>query len=180
MGNTRLKLEGLKQVTVLYEYEGRAAQAVKRLKYDRITSLGSAMSDLLVSNLQTLILGEDVMVIPVPIHWTRRFHRGFNQSEHLCRSLPGSVICRGALKRRRATRPQVGLSGAERSQNLKGAFVAGAEVQGRHVLLVDDVLTTGHTAKECARTLLSAGALSVSALFFTGELLRTPASLDGQ
>jgi ComF family protein len=151
---------------VLYRYEERAAQAVRRLKYSRATTLAGFMSAEVRLGYDRLSLEPD-LVVPVPIHWSRRCNRGFNQAELLCDDLPW---VRGALVRVRRTRPQVGLSREERARNLDGAFLAMPVVSGQRVLLVDDVLTSGQTARECAKALRAAGAVEVGILAFCGEV----------
>ena len=127
------------------------------------------------------------VLVPVPLHWSRQFARGFNQAELLAHALaelsPGlrpyerahseralRLPVERMLRRVRDTGTQTVLSRGERLGNLRGAFALGrgalgrgAGVSGRHVLLVDDVLTTGATLDACARVLLSAGAASVTA-----------------
>jgi len=103
------------------------------------------------------------VVAPVPLHWTRRWRRGFNQSELLASALAGAVgaPCRnGMLRRTRPTPPQTQQTPAERRTNVRNAFrtPAGLALTGQTVLLVDDVLTTGATAHEAARALRQAGA----------------------
>lgn len=112
------------------------------------------------------LLGD--LLVPVPIHWTRLNARGFNQSERLAEALRGAVHAPGVLERVRATRPQVGLDRAERLENLRGAFRATSDVKGRRVIVVDDVMTSGGTANECARALKEAGAKSVALVAFAG------------
>lgn len=155
----------------LFEYEGGAAEAVKRLKYGCITPLATPMAELIYKSANKLGLSETDLIVPVPIHWSRRFQRGFNQAELLCERLTAEIVIPQTLRRIRATRPQVGLSSEDRSRNIRNAFRASPAVSGKRVLLVDDVLTTGSTASECARTLLAAGAVQVRGLFFAGEEL---------
>ena len=107
-------------------------------------------------------------LIPVPLHPQRRRERGFNQAESLCRLLgrrAGLPVWK-ALRRVRFTEPQARLGRDERLENLRGAFAAARRrpVSGAHVLLVDDVFTTGTTVDECARVLRKAGAASVRVL----------------
>jgi ComF family protein len=155
------------QATV-FDYRGRASQAVRRLKYDRRTSLAQKMSQCLYDRYNEI--GEAVdAVVPVPIHWSRRCQRGFNQSDLLCESFPREMVRPDLLRRVRATRPQVGLSHQERLENLTGAFRASAAAAGLTILLVDDVLTSGQTARECATALKDAGAAEVAILAFAGE-----------
>ncbi|MGB1466783.1 MAG: ComF family protein [Alcanivorax nanhaiticus] len=103
------------------------------------------------------------LICPLPVHWQRRWRRGFDQSERLAHLL--SQIWQrpvlSALVRQRATPHQQGLTRRQRQRNLRKAFRCQANVQGRHLVLVDDVMTTGSTAREASRVLLDAGAASV-------------------
>jgi len=162
--------EGLDFTCRLYRYEGRAAQAVTRLKYSRVTSISREMSRRVADFGQSLGLFDDSAVIPVPIHWSRRAQRGFNQAELLCEAMPLGIVQRDWLKRVRATKPQAGLSLEARQKNLSGAFMASPMVSGRSILLVDDVVTSGETAAACAKALYGAGATEVGILAFAGNL----------
>lgn len=152
----------------LYLYRGRAAEAVRRLKYERATALARPLADLIAAAAVELGLLSADLVVPVPIHWTRRFARGFNQAELLCEGFDPSIVDPLALRRIRATAPQVGLSPERRAQNLAGAFRATAAVAGKAVLLVDDVSTSGHTATETALAARAAGATHISVLTLCG------------
>jgi ComF family protein len=108
------------------------------------------------------------VVIPVPLHWWRRFRRGYNQAETVAAAVAAVLAVEHRprwLRRVRATKSQVGLSDSERRTNIRGAFRAArtARLAGATVLLVDDVLTTGATASEAAGALKAAGARSVYA-----------------
>lgn len=155
-------------VCSLYAYEGRAAQAVRRLKYSRATSLARPLSEWMLEGFERFGLAADA-VIPIPIHWSRRCLRGFNQAELLSERLPRDLVRPELLARVKATRPQVGLSRDERMRNLAGAFRASPTVRGLSVLLIDDVVTSGHTAAECASELRRCGATEVGVLALTGE-----------
>lgn len=108
------------------------------------------------------------LVIPVPLHWRRRWQRGYNQSALLaagvaeCLHLPWQNV----LRRRVYTPRQAGLSRHDRLRNLRGAFAVcrQAQVKGLSVLLVDDVFTTGSTLAECSRALIQAGVAEVNVL----------------
>jgi len=106
--------------------------------------------------------------VPVPLHPLRRRARGYNQSELIARALAAPTKTRvlPALSRVRNTSTQTHFDRKERMQNLRGAFLLrkNAGVSGMHLLLIDDVLTTGSTLDECARVLLAAGAAKVDAL----------------
>ncbi len=156
-------------VWAAFRYGGRAAQAVKRLKYERATSLGRPMAELLAASWRRSGLPDPHAVVPVPIHFLRRCSRGFNQSDLLADGFERGLVRPELLRRVRPTRPQVGLSREQRSRNLLGAFRASPAVAGLSVLLVDDVLTGGFTMRECARTLLEAGAANVAGLVFCVE-----------
>ena len=106
------------------------------------------------------------VVIPVPLHWWRRFRRGYNQSQALSdpiAQLLGAEHRPGWLRRTRPTPSQVQLSETDRRTNVRGAFAVSrsARLAGKAVLLVDDVLTTGSTASEAARALRQDGATAV-------------------
>lgn len=153
-----------------FSYDGRAAQAVRRLKYSRATALGSFMSAAVYDIADKSAVVDGRMVVPVPIHWTRRCARGFNQAELLCERFPKQLIHRRLLIRAKATAPQASLKAEQRRVNLVDAFRVSESVKGQQILLVDDVVTTGHTARECARVLMDAGAIDVGLLTFAAEL----------
>jgi ComF family protein len=157
----------LRLSATLYHYGGRAGQAVRRLKYSRATVLGGPMAALMAEGILRLGLHQYDVVVPIPIHWSRLCSRGFNQAELLCAGL--ERVDHKALIRVRRTKPQAQLSREARMHNLIGAFRARASVQGKTVLLIDDVLTSGETARECAKALRRAGAKDVAALAFAGE-----------
>ncbi len=106
------------------------------------------------------------MLLPVPLHWWREYQRTYNQSYLLAQyvsSRYGIPICRDLLVRTRPTPQQKLLNEKQRRKNLKGAFRAAPECNGRSIVLIDDVVTTGSTLSECARTLKKAGAYRVYA-----------------
>ncbi|GIV01221.1 MAG: amidophosphoribosyltransferase [Fimbriimonadales bacterium] len=162
-------LEGLDGARAAYVYEGAAGLAVRRLKFHRLVALGRPMSERMLPVLESAFPDAD-LIVPVPMHRLRMAMRGFNQSELLCSAFPQDRVRRDALFRIRYTRQQARLRGKERALSLRGAFRATPEVAGRRVLLVDDVMTTGATLRECADTLRSAGAVWVGALTFAREL----------
>ena len=119
------------------------------------------------------LLSEADALLPVPLHWRRLWARRFNQSAALAGAISdiaGLPVLHGALKRVRATPQQVGLSKTERADNVQGAFRVPADekaqVAGRRLVLIDDVLTSGATVDTCARALLRAGAAHVDVLVF--------------
>ena len=151
-------------------YDGAARGLVHRLKYEDRLDLAPAMARMMLASGRELI-GQAECV--VPLHRWRLWGRRFNQAALLARPIAKAAALPfwpGALARVRATRSQVGLSRAGRATNLQGAFrvpqAARATLQGRRVLLIDDVTTTGATANAAARALMRGGAASVDLLTF--------------
>lgn len=144
-----------------------------RLKYGDRGDLALAMGAMMARAGAELLADADVLV-PVPLHWTRLWSRRFNQAMALARVLArhsGRPCDPGLLIRRKATAHQVGLTRAQRGDNLQGALRVPAgrkgTLAGRRVLLIDDVMTTGATANAAARALLRGGASAVDVLTFT-------------
>jgi ComF family protein len=148
------------------EYEGSLREIIHAFKYDGRRSLAAPLAALIREHAAELLHGADV-IVPVPLHPWRRLRRGFNQADDLARHL-GVPVCR-ALWRTRATPPQAPLDPAGRRRNVRAAFrlspcVSVSRLDGAHVVLVDDVRTTGATLEACARVLKNAGAHDVSAV----------------
>jgi ComF family protein len=154
------------------EYDGTASLLVHRLKYNDRLELARAMGGMMVRAGAELLADTDV-IVPVPLHRWRLWWRRFNQAMALARvvSSESCVLCDPfLLERVKRTRRQVGLTKAQRQDNLQGAFrvpiAAKAGLNGKRVLLIDDVLTTGSTANAASRALLRGGAASVDILAF--------------
>jgi ComF family protein len=156
-----------------WDYARAAAQYVDPLrmalgafKFDGQRALARPLADLLVEQCGAGLPSDVDALVPVPLGRARERERGFNQAallaERLGRAL--GLPVRGWLGRTRPTRPQSELGAAERRGNVRNAFSARSAVTGRHVVVVDDVLTTGATASECARVLRQAGARAVGVL----------------
>lgn len=146
-----------------YEYPVDAA--VRRMKFNARLHYVGAFRGLMREAFDRL--GADVdAVLPVPLHWRRHALRGFNQAEELARPLcreTGLPLLPG-VRRVRATPYQSGLDSAARHRNLSRAFAVRKRFAARHVLIVDDVITTGSTAARLAACLLESGVESVSVL----------------
>lgn len=105
------------------------------------------------------------LIVPLPLHPERLRERGFNQSMEIARAAAGHLglmIDHSSVFRNRATPPQADLPVKERRRNVRGAFECSADMSGQHILLIDDVMTTGATLNECARVLKLHGAARVS------------------
>ena len=161
---------------------GTGTAIVHALKYSGWIRVGPAMAE----RMSRLSWPADVMrersaIVPVPLSISRQRDRGFNQSEVLATHLSkiwGIPVLGHALLRRSATRSQTELTPGERLSNVAGAFLvahtARQEVRGEHLVLLDDVVTTGSTLGACARALFDAGARTISYMTFG----RAPASGD--
>ena len=134
------------------------------LKYDgeraRAEWCGSAVADIVRASQWSMDL-----VIPVPLHRSKEWTRGYNQSRLVAREVAAGLGLELAdsLVRTRQTRSQVDLDADQRRENVRGAFVARRQLVGLSVLLIDDVITTGSTLVECAAACRQAGASSVFA-----------------
>jgi ComF family protein len=155
-------------------YQGKLRTLLHLLKYDGMEPLAKRLGALLAEQILAISdLPDDLLAVPVPLYRKKRRTRGFNQSELLARGLLAALTRRrpelhvelapALLMRQRATESQAGLTPHERRVNVRGAFAVPrpATVKGRNVLLIDDIYTTGATARACSQALRRAGAASV-------------------
>lgn len=161
----RFELEPFAAAVAPLAYGFPVDAAIRRLKFHRRLLYASAFAGLLQPAVD-LLPGEIDAVLPVPLHWRRQALRGFNQAAEIARP-----VCRRAglpwvsgVTRSRHTPYQSGLGARRRQQNLRNAFRVRGELAYRHVLVVDDVITTGATCRQLARVLLDAGVPAVSVL----------------
>lgn len=164
-------LTGLAFARAPFRYRGTGGALVRRLKlggdFGALSVLALSMAEAIAPRL--VPSWRRAVVVPVPLHRSRRRARGFDQAELLAEAVAHRLLLRcepGCLHRRRATRPQGDPQVVSRTQNVDGAFavVRGAAVRGERVLLVDDVATSFATARACAAELIEAGAREVALL----------------
>ena len=159
--------EAIADARAIGVYEGQLRSIVHALKYEGRRSLAGPLGSRIRERCRLTLEGADV-VVPVPLHPSRRRERGFNQAIDLARHLGPRVA--SALRRVRATKSQTELTVAERRRNVHAAFAPSRRrwvrrhVIGRVVVLVDDVSTTGATLHECALVLKEMGAREVRAV----------------
>jgi len=148
---------------LLYEFPVDAA--IKAMKFKRKLFYVPAFADILIQAMHDIPADIDAL-LAVPLHWRRQAFRGFNQASEVAVAISrttGLPVLEN-VRRPRATPFQSGLVAAHRRRNLRAAFAVQGEISARHVLLVDDVITTGETCRQLAFTLLEAGVEKVSAL----------------
>jgi len=156
------------KASAVAHYQEPVATLLHSLKYQGNMAVLPALRTII--NLRPVVsLKGNERIIPVPLHIKRLRERGFNQAVLIAELFfpeHKGLFLVDSLKRIRHTSSQTGLDGAERRRNLRGAFSAreNSELQGKKVILVDDVFTTGSTANECSRALLAAGADQVNVL----------------
>lgn len=145
-------------------FSGSARTAIHAFKYQNKTYLARTLIGLMERSPRPFNINRYDTLVPVPLHRNRLRERGYNQSLLLAREMGhryGVPVDEGVLRRVRDSRPQIELAGVKREENVKGVFSLGGDPADRMILLIDDVLTTGATANECARTLLRGGAREV-------------------
>lgn len=148
----------------VFEYRFPVDRVLVRFKFAGDLAAGHWLGERLAAAVETAP-APDLVVVP-PIDAARLRVRGFNQAIEIAKVVAaarGLALDRGALRRLRATAAQSTLGGSERRRNLRGAFECGRRLDGRHVAIVDDVMTTGATVDAIARALRTAGAGRVDA-----------------
>lgn len=160
-----------RKVRAVCRYEGTGRRLAAKLKFHDKTHLAGSMARMMF-NAGAEVLKDADIIAPIPLHRRRKFWRKYNQAALLAKELishdASHVYVPELIKRFRATTPQTSLTYVERQKNVAEAFVVDANVdlQGKTVLLIDDVMTTGATMNSCAKALLDAGAKKVNGLVF--------------
>jgi ComF family protein len=158
----RLGLTGFDTVYTFGSYEATLRQLIHLFKYNQIRPLARPLGALIARAIPREHRFD--LIIPMPLHWKKRWSRGYNQSELLAKEVSRrwGVPVAKIVRRVKPTAPQAGLSNSKRRLNVRGAFKTSANLKGLRVLLIDDVLTTGATAGACASVLKRAGASHVA------------------
>ncbi len=166
------------QAVAFANYDGVIRRMIHLLKYEGMEPIASALGKILAPQVAALlrcaapVREAGILVVPVPLFRGKTSERGFNQATLLAEAVLGRVrsmdpalrlkIAPGLLERRRATASQAGLSTHQRRRNLRGAFFvpekAEMTIRDQDVLLIDDIYTTGATARACSQALKKAGA----------------------
>jgi ComF family protein len=157
------------KATAYGAYDAELRELIHLLKYEQVEPAAGVLGRMLAEAIHKLgPIADSILVVPVPLYRSKRRERGFNQAELIARAALKNEAFRcelraDVLERTRPTVSQIGLTRAQRIENVRGAFRVPHlnRVAGRTVLLVDDVFTTGTTASECARILRRAGAEKV-------------------
>jgi ComF family protein len=140
-------------------YDGKLRRLIHVYKYERVSTLARPLAALMLDALPRE--EEFDCLVPMPLHWRKYWERGFNQSERLAREISRrtGIPCCDALRRKKGGTAQAGLTFAARRDNVQGAFAIRdkMQTQDKHILLIDDVLTTGATAAAASRLLKRAG-----------------------
>lgn len=163
----------LDRLVPMYRYGGPVRSVIHALKYRHITAVAPAMADIISAHSFASKANLDC-VAPVPAHQSRLRERGYNQASLLAREVADKLqlqFIEDALTKTRATQSQVELTRQQRATSLRGAFEANYRFDDGHVLLIDDVCTTGNTLMNCAAALKLAGSRRVSAIVFAKETL---------
>ncbi len=156
-------------------YEGRMRDAIHAFKYQRLHSLARRLGGMLASAIGQLAdeAPAEMLVVPVPLHRSKYAQRGFNQARLLASHALAALrrthpewrltLAASTIVRQRVTHSQAGLTPRERRKNVRGAFVVPnpKAITRKHILVIDDILTTGATARSVAQALLRAGAENV-------------------
>jgi len=160
-GRCQKRAPAFDATTALFHYQAPVDYLIKRLKFSDELAISPLLSSLLARKIASRKTALPDLLLPVPLHTTRLRERGFNQATELARKVSrelGIPLDYRHCRRTRQTEPQSLLCTNARRLNLRNAFMFRGNLTARHVAIIDDVMTTGHTASELARVLKQAGA----------------------
>ncbi|PCK08000.1 MAG: hypothetical protein COA42_11490 [Alteromonadaceae bacterium] len=167
------------KVICAFSFEFPLSTLINRIKHQRQSYWLAILTDALVIRIEQYYQGSyPEVLMPMPIHWRRRFSRGFNQTELIANALAQKIpiTISDDIKKHQHTKPQQKLSRDERMTNLLGCFTVNADVENKQVVIVDDVVTTGTSVDYLAQVLKAHGAKSVD----VWALARTPSAYSGR
>jgi ComF family protein len=154
----------------LFRYEDDIIRLVHQLKFAQKIGIARSLGEMLLLWLQVKMPALEEQpdcLLPVPLHSARWRQRGFNQSVEIARVIARKLaipIEQNAVIRQRKTISQTGLNAPQRQKNIRGAFYVASEIKAKHILIIDDVMTTGSTVNELARVLKKNGVVRVGVL----------------
>ena len=165
----------IESVVAVTDYAFPVDKAIKALKFERKLFYSLALAEILCAGANVLSSDIDA-ILPVPLHWSRKLRRGFNQAAEIAKPVARllNVPIIRCAKRCKPTPYQSGLDARARMRNLRGAFITSRKVDCQHVLIIDDVVTTGATTQALAKTLIDAGVRRVSVLAVARAVRHNP------
>mgnify|MGYP001559098823 CR=1 FL=1 len=152
-------------VTAVFVYEHPVDALIQAFKYGGNLALATLLGDALGRTVAATATGRADLIIPMPLSARRLRERGFNQALEIARRvgrMTGIPVAAGICRKVAETQPQAALPWKARAQNVRGAYVCDADLQGKKVAVIDDVMTTGATLNEIAKNLRRAGAVHIS------------------
>jgi len=156
-----------KQGISLMRMEGTAQKLIHQMKYSDDTAIARAVGNIAAQKIEKIAIKLDC-IVPVPLHWTRRLARGYNQTALVAQIISKkiNIPVKKVIKRVKATPKQASLDRKQRLKNLDGAFTPAASEKCKNlkILLIDDVMTTGTTLNAASQTIIDAGASEVNVL----------------
>ena len=159
-----------KELISILKYEGIIRDKILQYKFEDKAYIYKTFAKIVLKNKKVCgLLKKYDIIIPVPIHKKRKLQRGYNQTQLIAKEISKNIdikLCNNVLVKKKNTIAQSKLNKNKRKQNIKGAFKAlnVQNIQGKSVLLFDDIYTTGSTANECSKILKEAGAKTVGVL----------------
>lgn len=163
-GNCLKKPPAFTRTLAALRYTFPADALIHALKYQTNLAIAPVLANLFIARLKTMETMPDV-IVPMPLHPIRLRERGFNQAMEIGRTIAkqtGIALLPDGCSRIKHTLPQTGLPWKERQKNIRRAFSCRIDVSGKHVAIVDDVMTTGATLNELAQVLRRRGATEIS------------------
>ena len=155
---------------ILYKKQSIASKLIHKFKYDDDIVIGKYLMELFCNDIKKLDWINDIdLIVPLPLHWRRTWHRGYNQSEVLAREVGKIFNIRvetKAVKRIKFTKSQVRRTAQERWENVENIFKLCDQkrLEGKHILIVDDIVTTGASINSCVREISKVKGIEISVI----------------